>query len=177
MSLPFHRSILLLSISLLSIVVTFAQRKSSYKKMSIAKVENNAIKNGIQLKTKGFLVTDAYLVLDDESILPEGNKVELNQNVNMLLIIDGGWTEKEGRVFPGSKQIVKLSNGVEVSNSGELFEAFDQTGVASADARYITLNAGVPDLKDKKNYAIVNFKVWDKLGSAEISGSYKLYIK
>lgn len=170
------RYLLLLSIVFCTKLSTFSQKKAPDKKASPVSVENSNIKNGIKLKTRGFMVSDAYLVLDDESIVPEGNKIDLNQNVNMLLIIDGGWNESGGRVFPGSKQVIKHPNGTIIKNSEELFEAFDETGVSPEDARYITINAVVTELKYKKNYALVNFKVWDKKGSAEISGSYKLFI-
>lgn len=154
-----------------------AQKKKVVKKPAPSAVVNSPIKNGIKLKIKGFKVSEAYLVLDDETLVPEGNKVLLNQNVNMLLIIDSGWTETGGRVYPGSKQVIKLSNGVVVLNSEELFAAFDETGVSPEDARYITLNAVITELKDKKNHVIINFSLWDKKGDAEISGSYKLFIK
>ena len=170
-------TILLLSILLFSGISVFAQRKQVVKKAATITTENDFIKNGIKLKNKGFKLSEAYLVFDDETLVPEGNKVELNQNVNMLLIIDGGWTETEGRVYPGSKQVIKLSDGSEILNSEELFAAFDETGVSPGDARYITLNAVVTDLNDKKNYVIVNFRVWDKKGTAEITGSYKLFLK
>lgn len=170
-------SILLLIILIFTAMPVFAQRKLVAKKAVTTITENNPIKNGIKLKSKGFKISEAYLVFDDENIVPEGNKVELNQNVNMLIIIDDGWTETGGRVFPGSKQEIKLSNGTEVLNTEELFAAFDETGVSPEDARYITLNAVITELKDKRNYIIVNFRVWDKKGTAEITGSYKLYIK
>lgn len=170
------RCLLLLSIVFFTKSFTFGQRKSPDKKGSAISAETNTIKNGIKLKTKGFVVSDAYLVLDDESLVPEGNKIELNQNVNMLLIIDAGWNETDGKVFPGSKQVIKQTNGTVILNSEELFEAFDDTGVPPEDARYITINAVVTELKYKKNYALVNFRVWDKKGSAEITGSYKLFI-
>ena len=160
-----------------------AQRKKAVKKpvastqVRSSTMETNTIRNGIQLKAKGFKVSEAYLVFDDETLVPEGNRVELNQNVNMLIIIDEGWTETDGRVFPGSKQVLKLNTGVEILNSDELFAAFDETGVSPEDAKYITLNAVITELKNKKNYVIVNFRLWDKKGRSEITGSYKLYIK
>ena len=109
--------------------------------------------------------------------MPEGNKVEVNQNVNMLLIIEDGWTVYDGRVFPGSKQVLKLNTGMEILNSEDFFSAFDDTGVSHEDARYITLNAAIAELKDKRNHVIVNFRVWDKKGTAEITGSYKLFVR
>ncbi|MEP7107605.1 MAG: hypothetical protein ABI760_06470 [Ferruginibacter sp.] len=170
------RYIILFNILLLIGMPVFAQRKQAVKRPALTTVENNNIKNGIKLKSNGFKVSEAYLVFDDESNVPEGNKVELNQNVNMLLIIDGGWTETGGRVFPGSRQEIKLSGGAKILNTDEMFAAFDVTGVSPEDARYITLNAIITDLKIRKNYVIVNFRVWDKKGKSEINGSYKLYI-
>ena len=171
------RLISMVSMLFLISIPVFAQKKHTIKKTPPVATENDLIKNGIILKNNGFNVTEAYLVFDDETLVPEGNKVELNQNVNMLLIIDGGWTETGGRVFPGSKQILRLNNGEEILNTEELFSAFDETGVSPEDARYITLNAVITELKDKKKYVIVNFRLWDKKGPAEITGSYKLYIK
>ncbi|MBC7887334.1 MAG: hypothetical protein H7Z13_05550 [Ferruginibacter sp.] len=167
----------LLLVSIFCFAGVFAQRKQVVKKNLPVVAENKTIKNGIKLKSSGFKISDAYLVFDDETIVPEDNKVELNQHVNMLLIIDEGWTVTGGRVFPGSKQLIRLSNGAEILNSEELFAAFDETGVPPEDARYITLNAVITELKDKKNHVIVNFRVWDKKGNAEITGSYKLFIR
>ena len=87
------------------------------------------------------------------------------------------WNEIEGRVYPGSKQVVRLSNGEEMENTEDLFTAFDETGVASSDARYITLNTMIPAIKDKRKPVVVHFTVWDKKGSGEIKGTYKLYVR
>lgn len=171
------RSIILFGMLFFMCDGVFAQKKKVVKKQAPTGAVNSLIKNGIKLKSSGFKVSEAYLVLDDENLVPENNKVDLNQNVNMVLIIDGGWTETGGRVFPGSKQVIKLNNGVVILDSEELFAAFDETGVSPEDARYITLNAVITELKDKKNHVIVNFRLWDKKGAAEITGSYKLFIK
>ena len=179
---------MLLCILFITAAPGYAQKKKPVKKTgqstpiktikkSPADASNENIKNGITFKSKGFTVSEAYLFFDDETPVPSNNKVELNKNVNMLLIIDSGWTETGGRVYPGSKQILKLSNGTEILNSDELFAAFDETGVSVEDARYITLNAIVTELKNKKNHVVVNFRLWDKKGNAEIIGSYKLFIK
>ncbi|MEO6550176.1 MAG: hypothetical protein ABIN94_19390 [Ferruginibacter sp.] len=152
----------------------FAQRKKPAKRVSTATADNNPTKNGIRLKATGFKISEAYLVFDDENLVAEGNKVNVGQNVNMVLIIEGGWNETGGRVFPGSSQVIKLNNGKEISNPEDLFAAFDETGVSTEEARYITLNASVTDAKYSKNSVTVNFRVWDKKGSGEITGSYKL---
>jgi len=174
------RFLLLLSVLFFSGLSLLAQKKKVVKKTIPAKTvaaENSLIKNGIKIISKGFTVGEAYLVLDDESLVPANNKVDINQNVNMVLIIDKGWAELEGRVFPGSKQVVKLSDGTEILNSEDLFAAFDETGVSQEDARYITLNTVITEMKNKANNVIVNFNLWDKKGTSTLTGSYKLYIK
>ncbi len=174
------RFLLLLCLLSFSGLSLLAQKKKVVKKTIPAKkvvAENTLIKNGIKISSKGFMVSEAYLVLDDENLVPADNKVDINQNVNMVLIIEKGWTESAGRVFPGSKQVVKLSSGVEILNSEDLFAAFDETGVSPEDARYITLNAVITEMKNKANHVVVNFNLWDKKGGATLSGSYKLYIR
>ncbi|MEO6721767.1 MAG: hypothetical protein ABIN67_15700 [Ferruginibacter sp.] len=174
---------LLLCLLLFTILAASAQKRRAPQKRpkpataSKHSTLNEQIKNGIIINSRGFKVAEAYLVFDDENPVPDDNKVALHQNVNMLLIIDSGWTETGGRVYPGSKQVLKLNNGVEILNSEELFAAFDETGVSPEDARYITLNTVVTELKDKKKHVVVNFRVWDKKGPSEITGSYKLFIK
>jgi hypothetical protein len=186
---PFLKPVALM-LFLLSVVSfnSYSQKKKPAKKSTSsvsprrpgnnqANTTNDNIKNGIQFKSKGFVVSEAYLFYDDESPVPAGNKVRLNQNVNLLLIIDSGWNEVEGRVYPGSSQIVNLNTGAEILVTEDLFQAFDEEGVATNDARYITLNTTITELVDKKHHCIVNFRVWDKKGTGEITGSYKLFIK
>jgi hypothetical protein len=186
MKLYYQAATALICIVLFSSIHVSAQRRKPARKQVTPKAKNELVKptaknelvkNGIVFKSHGFKVAEAYLVFDDENPVPEDNKVALHQNVNMLLIIDSGWSEVNGRVYPGSKQILKLNTGVEILNSEELFAAFDETGVSPDDARYITLNAIVSDLKDKQKHVIVNFRLWDKKGTSELTGSYKLFIK
>lgn len=159
-------------------MLVFAQKKHVAKKTPVAVSENKLVKNNIHLTAKGLKVSEAYLALDDESLVPDDNKVTLNQNVNLVLVIDDGWTETDGKVFPGGKQVIKMSNGTEILNSDDLFAAFNDTGVSAADGRYITLTATITDLKDaSSNHVIINFNVWDKKGTGNIKGSYSLYIQ
>jgi hypothetical protein len=101
----------------------------------------------------------------------------VNQRVNMRLIIESGWSETDGKVFPGGSEVIKLNTGGVILQSDDLFKAYDETGVSPADARYITLKAIITSMTDKKKYVIVTFRVWDKKSTAEITGSYKLFIK
>jgi hypothetical protein len=68
---------------------------------------------------------------------------------------------------------LKQSCGTVVLNFDELFVAIDETGVLPEEARYITINASVTELKYKKNDALVNFRIGDHEASPKIIGSYK----
>ena len=135
------------------------------------------IKNNIQLKSNGFKVKEAYLKFDDGTKIPDDNKVDTNQRINMVLIIDDGWKITDSLVYPGASEKITLSTGAEVLKIDDLFTAYDETGVSAIDARYITLKAVITRINNKKNYIIVSFKVWDKKGTSSLTGSYKLFIK
>ena len=135
------------------------------------------IKNNIQLKTNGFKVSEAYLIFDDGTPVPQDNKVDLNQKITLLIIIDAGWKVTDSLVYPGASEKVVLSNGYEVLNNDDLFTAYTEKGVNAADARYISLKAVITQIDNKKNYIIVKFRVWDKKGTSSLSGSYKFFIK
>ncbi len=161
-----------------------AQKKPVSKKVvkAVAKPVTTSIpvltfKNGIKMKCKGFIVKEAALYFNDNSKIPEDNKVNVDQQVNMLVVLDTGWVKIDGKVYPGASEVVKLNSGFEVLNSEDLFKAYEETGVSADDAKYITIKAVITKMDDKKKYIIVNFRIWDKKGTGEITGSYQFYIK
>jgi hypothetical protein len=154
--------------------------KSAVKKTVTVAVppSSGSVENGVKLNVKGFVVKEAYLLFDDASKVPAGNKVDLNQRVTLRIVLNKGFKEIAGKVFPGGTEKIVLSNGETILDSDDLFTAYDSTGVSPDDAKYISLKAVITEIKDKKNYVLVSFRVWDKKTAAnEITGSYKLYIK
>jgi hypothetical protein len=145
---------------------------------AVAATKTNPYANGVQLKVKGFAVKEAYLVFDDETKVPAGNKIDLNQRVTLRIVLAKAFKEVEGKVFPGGTEKIVLSNGETILDSDDLFTAYDATGVSPEDAKFISLKAVITEIKDKKNFVKVSFRVWDKKTEAnEITGSYKVYIK
>ncbi|MEJ0103250.1 MAG: hypothetical protein WDO19_12130 [Bacteroidota bacterium] len=47
----------------------------------------------------------------------------------------------------------------------------------SADNPGITLSAVINGIDKLYDYFLVSFRVWDKKGTGEVTGSYKLYLK
>lgn len=176
-----HRYICLFSIFLFAGITVFAQqpvlKKPVVKKPVASLYSFKTFENGIKLKIKGFKVKEAYLLFDDDTKVPANNTVELNQRVSMLIILDNGFVAENGMKFPGASEKIVLSNGYKVLETGDLFTAYDSTGVKPEDANFIILKAVITQLENMKNHVIVSFKVWDKKGPDEITGSYKLFIK
>lgn len=163
----------------LSLVLFFfmMQLNAPAQKTAPKTVVKTKIKNNIQLKSNGFKIAEAYLTFDDGTPVPADNKVEVDQKINMVLIIDQGWKVTDSLVYPGASEKISLNTGYTILKEDDFFTAYDATGVSPADARYITLKAVITRLDDKKKYIIVNFKVWDKKGTSTVTGSYKFFIK
>ncbi|MFZ4057095.1 MAG: hypothetical protein ACOYKE_03105 [Ferruginibacter sp.] len=166
-------SLLLLCLSMLFIGNVMAQ--NGKPKPVVA--PKTKILNNIKLNVENFTVSDARLVFEDDSPVPANNLVELKQRVKLQLTIDKGWQQKEGRVFLGATEIIRLSDGYNVLASDDLFKSYDEEGVTPDDAQFITLYATLTELDNMKLHAIVSFRVWDKNGTGEITGSFKLFFK
>ena len=115
-------------------------------------------------------------MFDDGTRVPDDNTVQVNQQVSLRLIVDG-WSETNGKVFPGASEKITTNEGGVLVSEADLFESYSQNGVDKKDAEYLTLYAVVTKLDKLYDYFNVEFRVWDKKGNAELTGSYKLYIK
>ena len=145
---------------------------------TVAILKEQTFKNGITLTAKGFVLQDAYLVFNDRTPVGDSNKVALNQQVNLTLLIAGGFKEVSGKIFPGGSEQILWSNGEKLLESGDVFKLYDSLGVSKINANAIVLKAVITELNDKRDWVTISFKVWDKRNTAsEINGSYKLYIK
>ncbi len=136
---------------------------------------NTKIRNGIELNASGLKVEQAYLTFDDNSLVPEDNKTTTNKNVKLHLMISG-WKQENEMVFPGASEKIQTSNGDIFLDEPDLFNTYDPTGVKPDDAKYITLSAVIKSVDKLYDYFLVSFRIWDKKGTGEIKGSYKLYL-
>ncbi len=134
------------------------------------------IRNGINIQAKGINVEQAFLITDDGSLLPEDNKVKVNQKVRLRLIASG-WTEKDGRIFIDASEKVETSDGTVFLNEKDLFRDY-QDGLSPEDAKYITLSVVITQIDKLYDYYRVLFQVKDKSDEQKsVEGFYKLYIE
>ena len=138
--------------------------------------KGSKIRNGIELKTTGNLkVSQAFLLFEDGSLVPSSNEAKVNQDVNLRLIIEGGYTQNNGMVEIGASEKIETSTGQVLLDEKDLFKDLGEIEAARAEA--LTLKAVITRLDKLYDYFLVSFRVWDKKGNGEITGSYKLYIQ
>lgn len=139
---------------------------------------NTKTLNDIEIKSREMVVNRAFLASESGDLLPSGNTVALGEKINLVINIDSGWKETDGKTFIGATEIITTDNGAEILNSGDLFAAYNETGVDPSDAKVITLRARITkEPTIPVDHYLVTFRVWDKKGSGEITGRYKFHIK
>jgi len=133
------------------------------------------IRNGIQLKEKGLIVEQAFLLFEDGKLIPPGNKIEVGQWVGLRLIVNG-WQKSDGKVFLDAEEQITTSDGRQLLDQKNLFKDYAD-GLTSEDAKALTLSARITAIDKLYDYFTVTFRVWDKQNQNELSGSYNLYLK
>jgi len=144
---------------------------------AIAFSQKPEISNGIQLKTTANIkVIKAYLYYDDLSPVPDSNTAKLNENLNLLIKLQpGAWVVKNKFVKLGASEKITTNTGALVSEEKDLFASLKQ--INPEDARFINLKASMESMTGPVEYLVVHFRVWDKQGKGEISGSFRMHVK
>lgn len=138
--------------------------------------KDTRIENNIQLQVKDVKVAAAYLVYgDDESPVPASNETTIGRPVKVRLEIEEGWIENNNEISIGASERIETDNNLLVLDADDLFK--DYPKMPAAYGGQISLKAVITEMEKSYNYFNVYFRVWDKNGTGEIKGSYKLYIK
>lgn len=133
------------------------------------------IRNGIKLKSGGLEVSQAFLVYPDGSLVPEENLTKVNEDLKLVLRIDKGWKVENDKVEIGASEKVTTSEGNVILDEKDLFK--DQGPANASDASVITLRVSITQINKLFDYYQVDFRVWDKKGTNEVSGSYRFNLK
>lgn len=144
---------------------------------AIAFSQKPEISNGIKLKTSPTIkVIKAYLYYDDLSPVPDSNTAKLNENLNLLIKLQpGAWVVKNKFVKLGASEKITTNTGALVSEEKDLFANLKE--INPEDARFINLKASMESMTGPVEYLLVSFRVWDKQGTAQITGSFKMRLK
>lgn len=132
--------------------------------------------NDIDIKSTGIKINQAYLALESGELVPSNNTVPLGEKI-VLTINSNGWKDVDGKSYLGITQIIKTNNGDVVLVTGDMFAKYEETGINAEYTNLLKLKATITETKPEIEYFTVNFRVWDKKGNGEITGSYKFYVK
>lgn len=134
------------------------------------------IRNDISVQAKEVKLEQAFLMREDGSLLPEDNKVRVNEKIRLRLIAEG-WSEKDGKIFLDASEKVETNEGNVFLDQKDLFRDYSD-GLSAEDAKYITLSVVITQIDKLYDYYKVSFSVKDKNDeNRSIQGSYKLYIQ
>ena len=159
---------------LLSLLISSCE--ISVKRGDAEETGKSKIRNGISIQAKGIDVQQAFLITEDGGLLPEGNKVKVNQKIKLRLIASG-WKEKDGRIFLDASEKVETSDGNFFLDEKDLFRDY-QDGLSPEDAKYITLSVVITQIDKLYDFYKVLFQVKDKNDDQKsVEGVYKLYIE
>ena len=136
---------------------------------------NSNYRNNIKVESKGVKVEQAFLMFDDDKLVPSDNKVEIGQRVRLRLILSG-WEPVNGKVALGASEKIATDEGQVVLDEKDLFANLTE-GADPKDAGVITLSAVITRVDKLFKYFEVSYKVWDKNSSDNATGSYRLYLK
>src|SRR5687768_2328418 len=81
---------------------------------------NSSYRNNIKVKSKGVNVEQAFLMFDDDKLVPGDNKVEIGQRVRLRLILSG-WEPVNGKVALGASEKIETDDGQVILDEKDLF--------------------------------------------------------
>lgn len=166
------------SVSLLLSSCEFNCSIGKKEEVETPKTWNNRVRNDIKLETNNVKIEKAYLIFDDGSNIPEDNIVDFSKGIKMIVVVDSGWKEINGKVNLGASEKITAQNKVLLEEE-DMFAKDHSAGISPEVAKIIGLTASI-ELKSKVRPLttfLVSFNIWDKNSEAFIKGSYKLYSK
>lgn len=137
--------------------------------------QGTLISNGIALEATGVKVRRAFLLYDNSTPVPPGNTTSPGRTVRLRLVVDSGWRKEDGQVSLGASEIIRTDKDQVVLDEKDLFAA--SPSLDARAAQEITLTVTLSKLGRGQRHFVVSFRVWDKKGSGEIKGSYKLLVQ
>lgn len=133
------------------------------------------IKNDIVLDAKDVKVKGAYLVNEAHTPLNK-NEIALGKKVRCVIILDSGWTKYNGVSFIGASEKILTDDGRVLLDEADLFKDNTESGVSAMDAEVLSLSAYITEKVPGIDTYKVQFRMWDKKGSGEVTGSFKFKV-
>lgn len=130
---------------------------------------------GLKVVNKDLSYSEANIYADNKKL--KSGEVEMNSVIDLRYTGIKGFTASEGSVFPGASITITDMTNHEVIHFRDLFEDYDEKGVSSIDAGFITLTLTIAEPLVTGEKYIFSTRVWDKKGKGEITSEMELHIK
>lgn len=130
------------------------------------------VRNGIQLRTNGVLIEQAFLTYEDGSPVDESNTTTLNKKLKINFVVQG-WREQNGQVQLEASEKVMTSDDAVIMDEKELFSKAGMKALSPVDAQFLRLTVEVNGMRQLHEYYLVSFRIWNKGTDQWIEGEYK----
>lgn len=149
---------------------------TTHSKSEVKSGNKQTIVNNIVLeKVSGLEITSAFLADEKGNLINPKNSVRAGQPVFLTFHINKGWTVKKGMVSPGASQSIVTHNNEPVLQSEDLFA--NAPRIKKEDAGIVRLKTLITSTRPDIPYYIIRFRLWDNLGTGEITGYYRLQVQ
>lgn len=153
-----------------------AEEKKFFPQTALHTNSNATILHGIVVHQKGGLeISQAFLSHADGTFINNRNNVRLGEVVYLNLVVKGGWMAEGDSVAVGAAQNIVAENGQPVLSSPDLFANAGK--IYKAKAAHLLLKTTLTKASSGAQKFLVNYRVWDKMGPGEASGSYWLLLE
>lgn len=136
---------------------------------------NKDLMSGLKLSNNGLSYTEGYLSIDNAKL--SSNEFPMDKVV--YLFFDGveGFTEAEGKVYPGASMVITDESGNKVLEVADLFEQYAESGVSVADTKQLSLKLTIGSPMEAGKKYLWKSKIWDKKGEAAIEAESEFVVK
>ncbi len=126
------------------------------------------------MEVRNLDVSRAVLVNEQGNPVSSNNTTDVNKPLKLRVFINNGWVTRKGNVALGAYQKIETFQKQVVLEEKDLFEEIGP--ISSEEAKIITISANIKKIYRKKDSFHVSFRIWDKNGTGNIEGSYKLIV-
>jgi hypothetical protein len=134
-----------------------------------------SIKNDIMLDAKNVKVREVYLA--NEARMPlDKNEIALGEKIRCVVVLDTGWTKYGNTSYLGASEKILTDGGDVILDVEDLFKDYTESGLSASDAEVVSISANITEKQTGVDDYKVQFRIWDKRGKGEVTGSFKFKV-
>lgn len=125
----------------------------------------------------GVSCSELYLFSEVTGKVNSNNVVKVNENVYLLFEGIAGFTDADGKIFPGLSMKASGADGEVLMNYEDKFSGYTLTGVDAGEFKKQVMTSFNFNTADIKSPVHVSVTIWDKKGEGRLSASTDLTLE